>query len=216
MIRIPALAATVLWLAGCFVFDNPYDLSGPPPIPTVEFQIVVVGASYSGTYVWSPSDNAYTANLGTLFHVYMDSDGYWILSYLFNWNHTYGGVFGMSPVFGAQPPTNGTSWSPPGEIWSVDDSAGGICTLAAPDGPVHVGDTLKVTFKASDALNLATYQWERSSSPAWFSPVLIGTGSTHTLTLDDLNCWIRAIITPADAHGVVGSPASSPPVYIPN
>jgi hypothetical protein len=165
MMRIPVLAVTVLWLAGCFVFDNPYDLGSPPPIPTVEFQVVVTGASYGGTYVWSPSDNAYRANLGSLFYVYMDTTGYWLLSYLFNWNHTYGGVYAMSPAYGAMPQAIGTNWSPPGEIFSVDDSVGGIRSAVAPDSPVQVGDILQVTFKASNPLNLAAYQWERSSSP---------------------------------------------------
>jgi hypothetical protein len=222
MTRIPALATTVLCLAGCFVFDNPYDSNSsnsPPSIPTAEFEIVVSGASYSGTYVWSAADNAYSAVIGlTTYHVYMDNNGYWVLSYLYNWNHLSGGTWGTSPVYGPLPPTNGGNWSPGGVIFSVDDSAGGICsTPVAPDSPVQVGDTLQVTFKSSDPQDLATYQWERSSSPDWLSSVPVGTGSTYALTSSDFNKWIRVVITPTDGTSVgVGSPVSSPPVYVPN
>jgi len=212
--RIVALVAIVLCLAGCFVFDNPYDLSSSPP--TAKFQIVVTSIAYSGTYVWSSVDNAYSAVIGpTTYHVYMDGSGYWVLSYLYGQNHGVG-TYATSPIYAAQAVASGTNWSPPGEILNVDDSAGGICsTPSAPDSPVIVGNTLQVIFKASDPQNGATYQWERSASPAWPSSVLIGTGSTYTVTPFDLNLWIRVVITPTDGTGVVvGSPVPSPPVRV--
>ena len=217
MMRITALAAAVLCLAGCFVFDNPWDTTNPPP--TVQFQIVVTGGTYSGTYIWSSADNTYTAVLhGTPYHVYMDLEGYWILSYLYNWDHYSGGIYGISPAHAALPPTNGAYWTPGGTLASIDDSAGGICrTLVSPDSPAMVGNTLQVTFKASDPQNLSTCQWERSSSREFLSSVLVGTGSTYLLTTPDKYQWIRVTITPTDRTGVIiGSPASSPPVYVYN
>ena len=219
--RIAALVATLLCLAGCFAFDNPYDLGGPspipPPLPKAEFQIVLTSVAYSGTYVWSSVDNAYSAVIGsTTYHVYMDTNGYWVLSYLYNWNHSSGGVYATTPTYGAQPVTSGVSWSPSGTVLNVDDSAGGICSMpVAPDSPVLVGNTLQVTFKASDPLNQATYQWEKSSSSAFLSTAPIGTASTYVVQSADLNFWIRVIVTPTDPTGVlIGSPVSSPPVYV--
>jgi hypothetical protein len=214
MIRIIALVATILPLTGCFVFDNQYGPGGSTP--TAKFQIVVTGASYSGTYVWSAVDNAYSAVIGpTTYHVYMDGSGYWVLSYLYGQNHGVG-TYATSPVYAPQPVTSGANWSPPGEISNIDDSTGGICrTSGAPDSPVLVGNTLQVTFKASDPQNLVTCQWERSASAAWPFSALIGTGSTYTITSADLNFWIRVIITPTDSTGaMVGSPVSSPPVHV--
>lgn len=74
MMRIPAvLAASVLCLAGCFLFDNPWDTNS---MPTATFQIVISSISYGGTYVWSPHDNAYEAMVGsTPCSVFMDSGG---------------------------------------------------------------------------------------------------------------------------------------------
>ena len=215
MMRIPALAATLLCLAGCFVFDNPWDSASPPSTPTVTFQIVVNSIAYTGTYVWSSTDNTY-AELNGIYHLYVDPEGYWVMSYLPGWNHYYGGTYGTYPAYGALPPTDGTYWSPPGEIQYIDDSAGGICrTNGAPDSTVGVGNTLQVTFKASDPGNLATYQWERSFSPSWPSSVPVGPESTYTPTSADKYAWLRVIITPSDRTGLVaGPPVKSPPVYI--
>ena len=52
MMRLIALAAAgALFLAGCFVFDNPFDNGGGS---TITFQIVVTSALYGGVR-WNPA-----------------------------------------------------------------------------------------------------------------------------------------------------------------
>jgi hypothetical protein len=204
MMRIAAvLAASVLCLAGCFLFDNPWDTNSTP---TATFQIVISSISYGGTYVWSPQDNAYEAMVGsTPCSVLMDSGGTWHL--------TSGGTViasSTSPAYRTLPPTSNSGWS--GSIISgIDDSEGGICPQGgAPDGTVSSGMTLKVAFLASSLGNSATCQWQRSSSQSGDSPVPIGTGSTYTIQSGDYAKWIRVIITPTDSTGKIqGTPVVS-------
>jgi len=211
MIR-SALASAVLCLAGCFVFDNPYDTSS---IPTATLQIAVTSNNYGGTYVWSSQDNAYEAVVGnTLCSVYMDSGGTWRLTY------GTGNIVASStnPNYGTLPPT--LSWSGSGTIISsIDDSEGGIYVMTKlPDGRIPpAGGTLQVVFLASNPGNGATYQWQRSLNQSFDSPVPIGNLSTYTLQFGlDYMRWIRVIITPTDSTGrIQGTPVVSQPVYWP-
>ena len=217
MMRIPALFASILLcLAGCFVFDNPFDTSS---MPTATFQIVITSIGYGGTYVWSPQDNAYESMVGsTRYYVYMDSNGYWCLGGVLNQVYTGGGVIAHSTSSYANcalPPTTTSGWT--GIISSIDDSAGGVYAQGQlPDTGVSTGSILQVVFLASSPGNSATYQWVRSPNQNCSPPTPLGTGSTYTIQSGDYAKWIRVIITPTDSTGKVqGTPVGSQPVRVP-
>ncbi|MGO9310019.1 MAG: hypothetical protein ACLQDL_13475 [Spirochaetia bacterium] len=214
--RIPVLlAAAALCLSGCFVFDNPWDTSSP--LPGATFQIVVSSSSYSGTYVWSPSDTAFEAMVGaTRFYVYMDSSGYWCLGSVPNQVYNGGGVVAHSQsTYGALPPTTVPGWTGSGVITAVDDSAGGVSAQGgSPSSPVSNGQTLQVAFLASSTGNGAAYQWVSSPSQDGSSATVVGTGSTYTI--QSSGQWIHVIVTPTDNTGrVQGTPVASQPVHVP-
>ncbi|MGA2641356.1 MAG: hypothetical protein ABSG21_10705 [Spirochaetia bacterium] len=210
--RIAALAATVLSLTGCFVFDSPYDKT-----PSATLQIVLQGGSYPATYIWNTADSAYEAVVGgTLCSVYIDSSGTWHLT------HGAGNVIasstGGSYARCTLPPTTFVGWSGSGSIVSeIDDSVGGISIQGlAPDIAISTqGQILQVAFQASSPGNSATYQWQKSptSAQSFDSPIPIGTGSTYTLKSGDYAHWFRVIITPTDSTGAIqGTPVASQPV----
>jgi hypothetical protein len=215
MMRISALAAAVLCITGCFVFDNPFDIRsvGTSSTPTVTFQVVITGPSLSGTYVWSSPDNAYKTMIsGTPFFLYMDGGGVWGVKWSVSPN-----AYSTYTSYSALPTASGSNWVPMGEIWTVDDSAGGISVQGSPpDSLVSNGSILQVTFKASDPGNSATYQWERSDSAAFLSASAVGTGSpTYLTTVEDASKWIRVSVTPTDSTGTVqGTPVASQPVKV--
>jgi hypothetical protein len=211
MIRSLAIAAIVFCLAGCFVFDNPFDTDARSDIV---FQVIVPSGAYAGTYVWNNAETAYTAAVGgNLHYIYIDGSGYWCLSS--QPNETYGSpsIIATSVVndFRALPPTSSGYWT--GASISVDVSKGGISPSSGqPDSPVRVTDLLHVSSTAHSTDGW-TYRWESSGNakgPVW-TP--FGTGSTCTPT-DHFHEWIRVIITPTSGAGVEGSPVTSPPVYI--
>jgi len=211
MVRIRVLAAFVLILAGCFVYDNPVDTGIPP---TATFQIVVTSVGYDGTYVWNSMDSAYEAMVGgTTYYVYQDSGFFWILASALNQSHTGGCIASSVNPKGALPPTTNSGWS---SAIAVDDSAGGICLQSgSPDSPVAVGDILKVAFMASETGNGATYKWLTSIDYAGLSPVTVGTNSTYIVQLSDSGLWIRVVVTPTDSTGKrKGTPEVSQPVRI--
>jgi hypothetical protein len=228
MMRLAALAALVLCLAACFVFDNPIENAVPhspttppptptPTTPTAAFQIVVASNYYGGTYVWSPPDSAYRVMRGsTPFYVFMDSSGYWCQTYVRSHDHTNSNYWSTSSLFGALPPTTAGGWTPSGEISSVDVSAGGISAQGGPpDSPVTPPQRLQVTFLPSSPGNSATYQWTSSTNSVGTSQTLLGTDSTYLLSPGDSLHWIRVIVTPTDSTGTVkGTPVVSPPVMV--
>jgi hypothetical protein len=120
------------------------------------------------------------------------------------------------PLFGTLPPQSSSGWSGSGTIISgINDIGGGISDQSdPPDGPIGSGGTLQVAFLASSSGDSATYQWQRSTTSSFDSPVLIGTGSTYTVQMGtDYHDWIRVIITPTDSTGTIqGTPVVSPPV----
>jgi hypothetical protein len=211
--RITALAAIVLCLAGCFLFNNPYDTSSPP---AVTFQIVINSLSYAGTYVWNPTHSAYEATVGGLpYYVLMDGSGFWCLASALGQNSSTAIDYTPSPVYRGLPITYGPSWHITTLITSVDDSAGGISTtLKPPDGTVSVGDILQVGFSSTIPGVGALYQWQGSSNVGMTSSVALGTGSTYHV-LDSSHLWIRVTITPIDGTGkIIGPPVTSPPVHL--
>jgi hypothetical protein len=210
--RITALIAAVLALAGCFVYDNPFDTGIPP---TATLQIVVTAAGYDGTYEWNSMDSAYEAIVGsTMYYVYLDADCYWILANGLNQSHTGGCIASSVSQYGALPATTLSGWS--GVISAVDDTAGGVCLQpGSPDSPVTVGSTLKVVFVASETGNGATYKWLRSIDYAGLIAVTVGTDSTYTVQSSDVSRWMRVIVTPTDSTGKrKGTPVVSQPVWV--
>jgi hypothetical protein len=221
MMRLPALAALVLCLAGCFVFDNPIENAVPhtpatPSTPTATFQIVVTSNFYGGTYVWSSQVNAYKASVGgTPYYVYLDASGFWILASTLNQTYGSTGITHSVYAYGALPPTTNAGWSPADRITSVDDSTGGISGPGAPDSQVTVGQVLHVTFLVSDPSNGATYQWVSSTSQGVGGQDLHVTGNTYTIVSGDLGHWISVVVTPTDSTGTIpGTPVVSPPVMV--
>ncbi len=205
MTRIPALALPVLCLTGCFLFNNPWDGA---TLPTATFQVVVSSISYGGTYVWSSTDAAFEAPVGSSrSYVYMDSGGIWHLA------SPQGNVLSStSGGFDALPPTSG--WTGSGTISAVDDSAGGVSVLGgSPSNPVANGQTLQVVFVASSPGNSATYQWIGSPNQSGVPPTLLWTGSTYTILSSGQ--WIHVIVTPTDSTGKVqGTSVASQPVWV--
>jgi hypothetical protein len=224
MTRLPALAALVLCLAGCFVFDNPIENAVPhtpttpptPPTPTAAFQIVVTSDLYGGTYVWNSADSAYEAVVANArYYVYLDNTGYWVLGNQVSTSYSIGGITHSVYAYGALPPTTNSGWSPTGGITSVDDSTGGISGPVAPDLQVNVGQVLHVSFLASDPGNSATYLWMSSTTQGVGGQNLHFTGSTYTIAPGDLGHWISVVVTPTDSTGTIpGTPVVSPPVMV--
>jgi hypothetical protein len=211
MMRIAALfAACEMCLAGCFAFNNPWDTNS---LPTAAFQIVVHGGLYAGTYVWSSGDNAYEAAVGSArYYIHMSSGLWWLAG-----PDSIGTSIAYSTSsYGALPPTSNVGWSPSGKLSTLDDSVGGISEQGGyPDGVISYGQTVHVTFKASDLGNSTTYQWERSSLQTGGSPIPNETGSTYTTQSGDSAKWIRVLITPIDSTGTIkGTPVVSPPVRV--
>ena len=145
ILSFPAFFACVPCLAGCFVFNNPYDTNNPPP--TATFQIVISSANYGGTYLWSPADNAYEAVIsGARYYVYMDGSGIWHLSGPNSMSTNIANS--TSPNYGTLPPQSSSRRSGSGSIISgIDDSEGGISDQSdAPDGPIVSGGLSKSHF----------------------------------------------------------------------
>lgn len=210
------LAAAIICLSGCFLFDNPYD----GPMPSASFQIVVSSPAYGGTYVWNSTDGAFEATVGvTRYFVFLSTDaisGAWCLSD----SLAKGPITGQDIAhtvanYAALPPVDGnTAWSPNTALTAINDNTGGVSGPAGPDSPVTYGSTLHVTFSSTASFGLATYQWERSSATDFNSRELVGTDSTHN-TSSDSGHWLRVIVTPWDSTGTVkGTPAISPPVRV--
>src|SRR5208282_2518934 len=106
MRRLGLLAVPVLCLAGCFVYNNPYDKT-----PAAAFQVVVSSSSYGGTYVWSSQDSAYEATVGgTPYYMYIDSSNYWCFANQLNQTHLSSIASSLSQ-YGALPPTSPSGWS---------------------------------------------------------------------------------------------------------
>jgi hypothetical protein len=205
MIRCLAIVAAVLCLAGCFVFDNPFDTGSRAAIT---FQIVVSGGSQPGTYMWDSQTSAFEMMSGSLRnYIYMDGTGYWRLA------DSVGGLRTSSILpYGALPPTTYSGWSPADQLSSIDDSEGGISGPSGyPDITVSHGQTLSVGFHNADPGALVTYQWQQSSSQNGTSATTIGTASTCTPAAAG---WVRVIVTPTDGSWKHGTPAVSPPVYV--
>lgn len=207
MIRIPALAAVVSCLTGCFIFNNPYDRT-----PTATLQIVVQGGDNAGTYIWNSADDAYEATVaGTPCSVYIDSSGTWRLTY------GTGNIVASSTssyAYCTLPPTIAAGWSSL-VLSSVDDSEGGISIQgSSPDNHITMqAQILQVAFEISNLGNSATYQWQKSQHQWFDSPVPIGNGSTYTIQSGEYGNWFRVIITPTDSTGrVQGTPVASQPV----
>ena len=205
MMRSLALAAAFLCLAGCFLFDNPFD-------NPVTFQIVITSsAGYSGTYVWSSDLRAYETMIGGVpYYVYMDSFGYWCIADQLNLSYSTIGIPHSVGQYGALPPSASSEWT--SSIDGIDDATGGITAYSkSPGSTVSIGDTLQVGFMPGGS---ATYQWQGSSVANGTSWVSLGTGSTYDIPSSH-TLWIRVTITPTDSTGrTKGAPSISPPVRV--
>jgi hypothetical protein len=209
--RITAVAAAVLSLTGCFVFDSPYDRT-----PSITQQIVVQAGSSTGTYIWNPADSAYETTIGGVpCSVYIDSSGTWRLTY------GAGNIVASSTgsySYSTLPPTTPSGWSGSVVVSSIDDSEGGVSIQGkSPDAKITAaGQVLQVAFTTSSPGNSATYIWQKSADTAqsFASPVTIGTGSTYTIQpTGDYAHWFRVIVTPTDSTGTIaGTPVASQPV----
>jgi hypothetical protein len=204
MTRSLAVAAALLCLAGCFVFDNPFDTSSAP---TISFRIVVTGGPQPGTYVWNPQTSAFEMMSGsTRYYIYMDGTGFW------RWEKA-SGVFIASSVnpYVPLPPTTYSGWSS-NQFSGLNDGEGGIVGPSGyPDVTVSHSQTLHVSFHSADPGATLTYQWQQSSSQDWPSATTIGT--TDTCTPAGAG-WVRVIVTPTAGSGKHGTPAVSAPVYV--
>jgi hypothetical protein len=212
MKRIAVLVAAALFLAGCFVFDNPWDMGDIPPSMT--FQIVVQGGSYAGTYMWNSTDNAYEAMVGSdPFYVFMDSTGYWCLASQLDKITGNGTLAHSISTHGALPPTSGSGWN--SIVTGVDDSAGGIIKLGGlPDETVKRLDYL---YLPSDPRNHLTYRWQHSLATG--TPPAAGwtdiPWTDGTYQIQPTSGWIRVTIIPTDSTGTIeGAPVVSQPVFI--
>ena len=203
------LAAAAV-LSGCFAFNNPYENG----VPGAQFQIVVSGTSYAGTYVWNPQDLAYETAVGaTLYYLYMDLSSYWCVSNSRATQHD--SALGYYPTANAALPSSLPSWSP--TAVGVDASRGGVCSVANPNGgTVGSSDTLQVLFINPFPGGSATYEWQRLSAENGTVLATIGTGSTYHISYsNDSGKWIRVIVTPVDSTGrVIGTPTASQPVHV--
>lgn len=207
------LAAAIVCLSGCFLFDNPYD----GPTPSASFQIVVNSATYGGTYVWNSTDGAFEATVNGIQYFIFQSSGSWCLSTSLAKGPENGGIAHSLTPYAALPPTNvSTGWTPPAVITAIDNSTGGVTGQAAgPDGPVAYGDLLQVGFSKTAPDGLATYQWERSSLVNFTSRQVVGTDSTYQTSTFDYGQWLRVIVTPLDSTGTVkGIAIASAPVRV--
>ncbi|MGO9310020.1 MAG: hypothetical protein ACLQDL_13480 [Spirochaetia bacterium] len=206
--RITAVAAAALSLAGCFVFDSPYDRT-----PSITQQIVVQAGSSTGTYIWNPADSAYETTIGGVpCSVYIDSSG--------TWHMTYGAgniVASSTGTYSTLPPTTPAGWSGTVAISSIDDSEGGVSIQGqSPDARITgANQVLQVAFTTSSPGNGATYVWQKSpiAKESFTSPVTVGTGNTYAIQDTDYSSWFRVIATPTDSTGtIVGTPVASQPV----
>ena len=207
MTRITALAAAIVCLTGCFVFDKTFDTISQP---VITFQIVVHGGPYAGTYVWNAQNSAYEGMVGsTRFIISMDVGGVWHMK-----DGMSNNIASSIILYGALPPTTSSGWSPADRFTSVDDGAGGV-SGTTPDGIVSYGQTVGVTFSLSDPGARIAYQWQRAFSLSAGFSILPWTGSTYVIQSGDYGKWIRVIVTPSDATGtVMGTPVVSPPVRV--
>jgi len=208
--RITAVAAAVLSLTGCFVFDSPYDRT-----PSITQQIVVQAGSSTGTYIWNPADSAYETTIGGVpCSAHIDSSGTWRLTY------GAGNIVASSTgsyAYSTLPPTTATGWSGSVVVSSIDDSEGGISIQGnPPDSRITAANqVLQVAFTTSSPGNSATYQWQKSpiAKESFTSPVTVGTGSTYTIQNTDYASWFHVIVTPTDSTGTIqGTPVASQPV----
>jgi hypothetical protein len=211
-----ALVASLLFaLAGCFVFDNPYDR-----LPSASFRIVVTSASYGATYEWNQaagSNGAFkSSGSGTTYYFYRDpSDRKWYLSDGADApSETM--TMASSTAGTALPPPSGSGWTPPSVISSIDDSAGGIWGNGIPTYTVGNGCSLQVHYVKSDLTDTAGFQWQSAAGPAGaWADIVNANGDTFNTATTYPNMYIRVLVTPKDATGSVsGTPAASPPVFV--